>query len=169
MDTCWYCDERPADPDKARRNVLLHRGSEERTVTVPVCRTCAAARRNRWIVAVVVFLLGFGASIAAAELLVAADDPGSTRAAVFFGGVAVTGMAVGVVSVVIPRRVGMKALGPQWSRHGLQGWSEGHAPPGVQTQKKCSRCGRAVPTSARPGDSCPHCGVRWGYETFVQK
>lgn len=30
--------------------------------------------------------------------------------------------------------------------------------------KNCGACGKAVSTSAKVGDTCPHCGVRWGEE-----
>jgi DNA-directed RNA polymerase subunit RPC12/RpoP len=30
--------------------------------------------------------------------------------------------------------------------------------------KRCGRCGNEVSATARVGDVCPHCGVRWGYE-----
>jgi hypothetical protein len=31
--------------------------------------------------------------------------------------------------------------------------------------KNCSACGKQVPNSSQVGDTCPNCGVRWGYET----
>ncbi|MEW6076653.1 MAG: hypothetical protein AB1724_02445 [Thermodesulfobacteriota bacterium] len=31
--------------------------------------------------------------------------------------------------------------------------------------KSCSACGNRVSNSSKVGDTCPHCGVRWGYET----
>jgi len=30
--------------------------------------------------------------------------------------------------------------------------------------KNCGKCGKAVSSSSKIGDTCPHCGVRWGYE-----
>ncbi len=30
--------------------------------------------------------------------------------------------------------------------------------------KSCGKCGKAVSSSAKIGDICPHCRVRWGYE-----
>ena len=32
------------------------------------------------------------------------------------------------------------------------------------TTANCGKCGKAVSSSAKVGDSCPHCGVRWGKE-----
>lgn len=31
--------------------------------------------------------------------------------------------------------------------------------------KQCSACGNKVSNASKVGDRCPHCGVRWGYET----
>lgn len=31
--------------------------------------------------------------------------------------------------------------------------------------KQCGKCGREVSASAKVGDRCPHCGVRWGRES----
>jgi competence protein ComGC len=31
--------------------------------------------------------------------------------------------------------------------------------------KSCGACGQQVSNSSAVGDTCPHCGVRWGYET----
>ncbi|MEA5405942.1 SH3 domain-containing protein [Arcicella sp. DC2W] len=32
------------------------------------------------------------------------------------------------------------------------------------TTANCGKCGKTVSSSAKVGDSCPHCGVRWGKE-----
>ena len=31
--------------------------------------------------------------------------------------------------------------------------------------KSCGACGKPVSSTSKVGDICPHCGVRWGYET----
>ena len=31
--------------------------------------------------------------------------------------------------------------------------------------KRCGACGEGVANTSKVGDICPHCGVRWGYET----
>ena len=31
--------------------------------------------------------------------------------------------------------------------------------------KSCGACGNRVSNNSGVGDTCPHCGVRWGYET----
>ena len=31
--------------------------------------------------------------------------------------------------------------------------------------KSCGACGERVSNNSKVGDTCPHCGVRWGYET----
>jgi predicted RNA-binding Zn-ribbon protein involved in translation (DUF1610 family) len=33
-----------------------------------------------------------------------------------------------------------------------------------QSSKSCGSCHKPVSSSAKVGDYCPHCGVRWGYE-----
>jgi hypothetical protein len=38
---------------------------------------------------------------------------------------------------------------------------------GTAVSKSCGSCGRGVPSSSKVGDTCPHCGVRWGYETTM--
>lgn len=35
--------------------------------------------------------------------------------------------------------------------------------------KSCGSCGGTVSSSAKIGDYCPHCGVRWGYENTTKK
>jgi len=39
----------------------------------------------------------------------------------------------------------------------------------VIIEKKCTRCGKSVPTHMKAGDRCPHCGVRWDAETYEYK
>ena len=34
----------------------------------------------------------------------------------------------------------------------------------TSVSKSCGKCGKAVSSSSKIGDTCPHCGVRWGYE-----
>jgi formylglycine-generating enzyme required for sulfatase activity len=34
----------------------------------------------------------------------------------------------------------------------------------VSVSKKCGSCGGGVSSTAKIGDTCPHCGVKWGYE-----
>lgn len=34
----------------------------------------------------------------------------------------------------------------------------------TRTVKRCGACKAEVPASSKVGDSCPHCGVRWGWE-----
>jgi hypothetical protein len=31
-------------------------------------------------------------------------------------------------------------------------------------EKRCDHCGRTVPSNSKVGDTCPYCGVRWGFE-----
>lgn len=53
------------------------------------------------------------------------------------------------------------------------GVTHGLSPVGVSTalaqqttlSKQCSNCGKDVPLNSKAGDQCPHCGVRWGYES----
>jgi competence protein ComGC len=37
--------------------------------------------------------------------------------------------------------------------------------PSSLVSKSCGACGKKVSKSSKVGDTCPHCGVRWGYET----
>jgi hypothetical protein len=45
-----------------------------------------------------------------------------------------------------------------------QSWKEPHL---YYTEKWCSNCGYKVDVTAKPGDRCPHCGVRWDAEKRV--
>jgi len=35
----------------------------------------------------------------------------------------------------------------------------------MQMIKTCTKCNKTVPDSSRAGQRCPHCGIRWGYDT----
>ena len=37
-------------------------------------------------------------------------------------------------------------------------------PFGRTVEKRCTACNNEVPVSSKVGDTCPHCGVRWGSE-----
>lgn len=38
-----------------------------------------------------------------------------------------------------------------------------------QSSKSCGSCHKPVSSSAKVGDYCPHCGVRWGYENTTTR
>ena len=35
---------------------------------------------------------------------------------------------------------------------------------GTTISASCGKCGKAVPSNSKAGDTCPYCGVRWGRE-----
>jgi len=42
--------------------------------------------------------------------------------------------------------------------------SQTNAQTTTTVSKKCGKCQKPVSSSSKVGDTCPHCGVRWGYE-----
>ncbi len=45
-----------------------------------------------------------------------------------------------------------------------QSLEPGQSESGSNVVKRCGKCGNTVSASSKPGDTCPYCGVVWGYE-----
>jgi hypothetical protein len=58
-----------------------------------------------------------------------------------------------------------------WNTAGSSGssWGNSYGGTSYYGQKTCSRCGRVVPSTSRPGQSCPHCGAYWSTESEKRK
>ncbi len=187
--TCWYCNKQAAVPESSTE-IQLHRGTAERTFSVPACPACeqVVVRANLWSLfpGLIGLLVAVGAGIFAGVRVADLADRSLTELSsgaagwgTFFGVALITGFAGLAVSKVLLRRAGLASKHSLWNgpRHPelrklqREGWKTGPVPtekpstsPGYLTSKSCGRCGRTVPLASHAGDRCPHCGARWSYE-----
>jgi hypothetical protein len=82
-----------------------------------------------------------------------------------------TGVGLAVVGLVLCAWV-LDALEKSWRRRGIDEQyrrvrAERRSQPGF-TGKECMACGKPVPPSVKPGDSCPHCHKQFAREVAVR-
>lgn len=91
---------------------------------------------------------------------------------VTFGAVFLIVLVVGVGLTIAPFLLLLKVLGVPigWPDKVNNAWVPDWALPAVGSGwKKCSNCGKRVSAAAQQGETCPHCGATWAFETPVKK
>jgi hypothetical protein len=58
-----------------------------------------------------------------------------------------------------------------WNTAGSSGssWNNNYGGTSYYSEKTCTSCHRIVPSTSRPGQHCPHCGVYWSTESTKRK